>query len=104
MAGGWPGSEARDYGTQARLPSTRNIAEALRTARGLPPCRKKFPRDIGKERPCLNFHMGKCDGYCRSENLKPQHDEAVAQAVSLLEGHFQEVQADLTREMERAAE
>ena len=48
--------------------------------------------------------MGKCDGYCRSENLKEQHDEAVAQAVSLLEGRFKEVKADLTAEMETAAE
>ena len=48
--------------------------------------------------------MGKCDGYCRSENLKPQHDEAVAQAVSLLEGRFKEVKEELTAEMETAAE
>ena len=63
-----------------------------------------LPRDIGKERPCLNFHMGKCDGYCRGDELKAQHDQAVSQAVSLLEGRFKEVQADLTTEMERAAE
>ena len=80
------------------------ILDALRTALRLPSCRKKFPRDIGKERPCLNFHMGKCDGYCRSEELKERHDEAIRQAVSLLEGRFKEVKADLTAEMERAAE
>ncbi len=78
--------------------------DALRTALRLPSCRKKFPRDIGKERPCLNFHMGKCDGYCRSLQMKEQHEEAIAQAVSLLEGRFKEVKADLTAEMERAAE
>ena len=70
----------------------------------LPSCRKKFPRDIGKERPCLNFHMGKCDGYCRSEALKDRHDEAIAQAVSLLEGRFQEVKEEITAEMGQAAE
>ena len=48
--------------------------------------------------------MGKCDGYCRSEELKERHDEAIRQAVSLLEGRFKEVKADLTAEMERAAE
>ena len=95
---------ARYFGPYASRHSTQNILDALRTALRLPSCRKKFPRDIGKERPCLNFHMGKCDGYCRSENLKPQHDEAVAQAVSLLEGRFKEVKADLTAEMETAAE
>ena len=48
--------------------------------------------------------MGKCDGYCRSLQMKEQHEEAIAQAVSLLEGRFKEVKADLTAEMERAAE
>ena len=94
---------ARYYGPYASRHSTQAIIDALRAALRLPSCSKKFPRDIGKERPCLNFHMGKCDGYCRSDELKERHDEAVAQALSLLEGRFKQVQADLTQEMERAA-
>ena len=95
---------ARYFGPYASRHNTQAIIDALRTALRLPSCHKKFPRDIGKERPCLNFHMGKCDGYCRGDEWKEQHDRAMAQAVSLLEGHFKEVQADLTAEMERAAE
>ncbi len=95
---------ARYFGPYASRHSTQAIIDALRTALRLPSCGKKFPRDIGKERPCLNYHMGKCDGYCRGEELKEQHDQAMAQAVSLLEGRFREVQTDLTCEMERAAE
>jgi len=95
---------ARYFGPYASRHSTQAIIDALCTALRLPSCGKKFPRDIGKERPCLNYHMGKCDGYCRGEELKEQHDQAIAQAVSLLEGRFREVQTDLTCEMERAAE
>ncbi|MBQ8801218.1 MAG: GIY-YIG nuclease family protein, partial [Clostridium sp.] len=95
---------ARYFGPYASRSSTQDIIGALRDALHLPSCSRKFPRDIGKERPCLNFHMGKCDGYCRSLSLKPQHDEAVSQAIRLLEGRFQDVQADLTAEMELAAE
>ncbi len=95
---------ARYFGPYASRHSTQAIIEALRTALRLPSCGKKFPRDIGKERPCLNYHMGKCDGYCRGEDLKQRHDQGIAQAVSLLEGRFKEVQADLTAEMERSAE
>ncbi len=95
---------ARYFGPYASRKNTQAIIDALRTALRLPSCRKKFPRDIGKERPCLNFHMNKCDGYCRGDELKPAHDQAIAQAVSLLEGRFKEVQADLTAEMEQAAE
>lgn len=95
---------ARYFGPYASRKNTQAIIDALRTALRLPSCRKKFPRDIGKERPCLNFHMNKCDGYCRGDELKSAHDQAIAQAVSLLEGRFKEVQADLTAEMEQAAE
>ena len=95
---------ARYFGPYASRKNTQAIIDALRTALRLPSCRKKFPRDIGKERPCLNFHMNKCDGYCRGDELKCAHDQAIAQAVSLLEGRFKEVQADLTAEMEQAAE
>nr|WP_201754510.1 excinuclease ABC subunit UvrC [Pseudoflavonifractor sp. 60] len=95
---------ARYFGPYASRHSTQGIIDALRSALRLPSCGKKFPRDIGKERPCLNFHMGKCDGYCRGEELREQHDQAIAQAVSLLEGRFKDVQRDLTAEMERAAE
>ncbi len=95
---------ARYFGPYAGRHSTQGIIDALKTALRLPSCNKKFPRDIGKERPCLNFHMGKCDGYCRGDELREHHDQAIAQAVSLLEGRFKDVQKDLTQEMERAAE
>ncbi len=94
---------ARYFGPYAGRHATQGIIDALRGALRLPSCKKKFPRDIGKERPCLNFHMGKCDGYCRGEELRPQYEQAMGQAVSLLEGRFQEVQSELTEEMERAA-
>ena len=95
---------ARYFGPYASRHSTQAIIDALRGALRLPSCGKRFPRDIGKERPCLNFHMGKCDGYCRPDMSKERHDEAIAQAGSLLEGRFKQVKADLTAEMEQAAE
>ena len=95
---------ARYFGPYGSRGSTQAIIEALRTALRLPACGKKFPRDIGKERPCLNYHMGQCDGCCRGPEHKAAHDEAIAQAVSLLEGRYKQVLADLTAEMERAAE
>ena len=95
---------ARYFGPYASRHTTQAILDALRGALRLPSCNKKFPRDIGKERPCLNYHMGKCDGYCRGDELKEAHDQAIAQAVSLLEGRFKEVQTALTAEMEQAAE
>ena len=95
---------ARYFGPFGGRHDTQSILDALRTALRLPGCGRKFPRDIGKERPCLNYHMGKCDGYCRPEAEKARHDQAIQQAVRLLEGKFSEVEKDLTDQMTRAAE
>ncbi|NCE65768.1 excinuclease ABC subunit UvrC [Pseudoflavonifractor sp. 524-17] len=95
---------ARYFGPFGSRLSTQGIIDALRLALKLPSCSRKFPRDVGKERPCLNYHMGQCDGYCRTEMSRERHSEAMGQALRLLEGKFQEVGEDLKAEMERAAE
>ncbi|MGN1003896.1 MAG: excinuclease ABC subunit UvrC, partial [Oscillospiraceae bacterium] len=89
------------YGSRG---ATWNIVDALRSALKLPSCSKTFPRDIGKERPCLNYHLGKCAGWCRPEMPREAYREAIDQAVRLLEGKFREVGAELLAEMEQAAE
>ena len=95
---------ARYFGPYGSRGNTQNIIDALRVALKLPSCNRKFPRDIGKERPCLNYHMGQCDGYCRKEMDQSRYREAIDQAVRLLEGKFQEVGDELKAEMELAAE
>ena len=95
---------ARYFGPYGSRGNSQNIIDALRVALKLPSCTRKFPRDIGKERPCLNYHMGQCDGYCRPEMDQSRYREAIDQAVRLLEGKFQEVGEELQAEMERAAE
>ena len=95
---------ARYFGPYGSRGATQGIIDALREALRLPSCSRKFPRDIGKERPCLNFHMGVCDGYCRPEMDQEQYRLSIQQAVSLLEGRMNEVVDDLTADMERAAE
>ena len=95
---------ARYFGPYGSRGNTQNIIDALRVALRLPSCNRKFPRDIGKERPCLNYHMGQCDGYCRPAMDQSRYREAIDQAVRLLEGKFQEVGEELKAEMELAAE
>ena len=95
---------ARYFGPYGSRGVTQGIIDALRKALRLPNCSRRFPRDIGKERPCLNFHMGVCDGYCRPEADREQYRLSILQAVSLLEGRLNEVVDGLTAEMEQAAE
>ena len=100
-----PGEDgAKYFGPFGGRRDSQDIIDALRTALKLPACSRKFPRDIGKERPCLNYHMGQCDGYCRREMTAAQHREVISQAVRLLEGKFGEVERDLNEAMLQAAE
>lgn len=95
---------ARYFGPYGSRGNTQDIIDALRLALRLPSCGRKFPRDIGRERPCLNYHMGQCDGYCRPEMDQHRYREAIDQAIRLLEGQFKEVGEELLAEMARAAE
>ena len=71
----------------------------------LPTCSRRFPRDIGKERPCLNHHIGRCDGFCRPDGPDAtEYRRRIAQAVRLFEGRLRQVTAELTAQMTAAAE
>jgi len=95
---------AKYFGPFGGRKSSQDLIDALCTALKLPDCSRQFPRDIGKERPCLNFHMGKCDGYCRKEQPRQRHTEAIRQATRLLEGKFSDVEQELSEAMLQAAE
>ena len=95
---------ARYFGPYGGRGATWDIVDALRSALKLASCGKKFPRDIGKERPCLNYHLGKCAGWCRPGLPPEDYREAMEQAIRLLEGKFKEVGDELLAEMEQAAE
>ena len=83
---------------------TRQAVDAVCQALRLPTCRRQFPRDIGAERPCLNFHMGRCDGFCRPEMPEAEYDRRMEQAAQLLEGRSKQLLRDMTAEMEAEAE
>ena len=75
---------ARYYGPFGGRHETRLALDAVCAALRLPTCSRRFPRDIGKERPCLNFHMGRCDGFCRGQPDGEEYRRRMAQAASLL--------------------
>lgn len=70
----------------------------------LPTCSRKFPRDFGKERPCLNLHIGRCMGVCRGKISREEYLNSVHQAISYIKNGSKESIERLTREMEEYAE
>ena len=77
---------ARYFGPFGGRFETRQALDAVCVALRLPTCSRKFPRDIGAERPCLNFHMGRCDGFCRPEMTAEAYNRRIEQAVQLVLG------------------
>ena len=95
---------ARYFGPFGGRQETRQALDAVCAALRLPTCRRQFPRDIGAERPCLNFHMGRCDGFCRPEMTAEEYNCRIEQAVLLLEGKSKQLLREMTAEMEAEAE
>lgn len=67
-------------------------------------CRRTLPRDIGKERPCLNYHIGQCDAPCQGYISSEQYKENFREALKILEGDYTGVIQYLQQKMQTAAE
>ena len=95
---------ARYFGPFGGRHETRAALQAVCAALKLPTCSRQFPRDIGKERPCLNHHIGKCDGFCSPDGPDgAEYRRRVTQAAQLLDGKLRQVTTVLRQEMETAA-
>ena len=95
---------ARYLGPYGSRGNTKSALEAVKKALKLPTCGKKFPRDIGKDRPCLNFHMGACRAYCLKDTTNREYRESIDAAVAIFEGKTSELVKRLTGEMEALAD
>ena len=95
---------AKYFGPYGGRSMTRQIIDVISKAVGLPTCGKKFPRDIGKNRPCLNYHMGNCRAWCQGNGSLSEYKAAVNQASLILEGKTKELLAELNERMMLASE
>ena len=95
---------AEYYGPFGSRGTTQKTISAIRSALKLPNCSKVLPRDIGKDRPCLNFHMNQCAGWCQSFMNENDYRIAVNQARQLLQGNYKAVANDIRNQMLTAAD
>lgn len=70
----------------------------------LPSCSRVFPRDIGKERPCVYYQIGRCSGICTGSVRAEEYRETMRCAAELLEGKSGEVRRRLEKQMTDYAE
>ena len=95
---------ARYFGPYGGRSQTRDIISTISKALLLPDCSRKFPRDIGKERPCLNYHMGTCAGWCLADSSAEDYRARMQQALLILDGKSGELIESIRAQMEQAAE
>ena len=89
------------YGARA---VTHDVMEAINQTLKLPTCNKQFPRDVGKDRPCLNYHMNQCAGWCQESMSCVEYRMRMEQARQLLLGNYKQVASEIKEKMLAAAE
>ena len=92
------------FGPYGSRSVTQSVLEAIRTTLKLPNCSREFPRDIGKNRPCLNYHMNQCAGWCMADKTQEQYRQTMEQARQLLLGNYKGVADEIRKQMLEASE
>ena len=92
------------YGPYGSRGVTHSVMEAIRLTLKLPDCARQFPRDIGKDRPCLNYHMNQCAGWCQEGKSATEYRQTMEQARQLLMGNYKTVAEEIRGKMLEAAE
>ncbi len=95
---------AKYFGPYGGRSMTAEIIDTVCKTLRLPTCTRRFPRDIGRARPCLNYHMGTCAGYCLKDVTRAEYLKAIREAEMILDGRTAELTAELTEQMQAAAD
>ncbi len=96
--------KSRYFGPYGSGGAVRDIVNTANRLFALPTCNRVFPRDIGKARPCLFYHLGRCCGVCTGGVSEEAYRERIDRAILFLKHDYRSVISDLEGEMERAAQ
>ncbi len=92
------------YGPFTSSFAVREMVEAASDVFRLPRCTRRFPQDIGKGRPCLNAHIGKCMAVCSGKIRNEDYREAVESALHMIRHGQADIMKTLKARMEDAAQ
>ncbi len=96
--------KAKYYGPITDVSAVKETIEMVHKLWPIRKCRKNLPKEIGKERPCLNYHIGQCTAPCDGMISKEDYRSIVFDAMQFLEGKHEEITKKMEQEMEEAAE
>lgn len=96
--------KARYFGPYTSATAVKETIELLCKLYHIRTCNRNLPRDFGRERPCLNYHMHQCDGVCMGNITSAEYKESVRKVIEFLNGNYTATINDLKAKMQRASE
>ena len=96
--------KAKYYGPYTSVTAVKDAIELVRKLYHIRSCSRKLPRDIGKERPCLYYHIHQCEAPCQGYISKEDYRGYIQKAISFLNGNSKEVIRKLQEKMMLASE
>ena len=96
--------KAKYFGPYTSAGAVKDTIELLRKLYKIRTCSRCLPRDIGKERPCLNYHIKQCDAPCQGYISREEYRENINRTLEFLNGNYTAVMNSLKEKMEAASE
>lgn len=98
------GDKGQYFGPYSGAGTVYTVISTLERVLGLPSCKRRFPQDIGKSRPCVYRQIGRCCGLCTGEVSAEEYGELIKCAIQYLKGNTAAVENSLLQRMSDAAE
>ena len=96
--------KARYFGPYTSSQAVRDTIDLIHKLYHLRSCSRSLPRDIGKERPCLNYHIKQCEAPCQGYISQEEYGKAVNEVLRFLNGNYDTVLGELEEKMNSASE
>lgn len=96
--------KAKYFGPYTSSTAVKDVIELVRKIYMVRSCNRNLPRDCGKDRPCLYYHMKQCTAPCQGNVSEEAYKQNIGQVLHFLNGNFQETINQLTEKMMAASE
>ncbi len=96
--------KAKYFGPYTSAGAVKDTIELIRKLYSIRSCNRQLPKDIGKERPCLNYHIHQCKAPCQGHISKEDYRRSIQEVVHFLNGNYDIILKELERKMQEASE
>lgn len=95
---------AKYFGPYTSATAVKDTIDLIRKLYCIRSCNRNLPKDMGKERPCLNYHIKQCKAPCQGYISEAEYRQAIDEAIRFLNGHYEGILGDLEQKMLEASE